>query len=345
MNRTLSRLIEGYGLMFGRAPKKPTPEDFSPAARDLLAFKKTPEQRAVRKATIRHEMEHPETSNKWRNRRWASILVLNLLFVLSFQLDLQLIEGALTASRIFGFHFADLNSALQVTLAFKTVLINLVIGTLTVVTLYVLLGGRTFCAWACPYHLLSELAEMLHLRLVKKGLVKDHPLHRGTRSVVFVAFAVLAFVTGYTVFETISPVGILSRALTYGTIVGLIWVGALLLIEVFYSRRFWCRYVCPIGLTYGMTGGVAPVRVYYDAQFCMHEGKCREVCLVPHVLDMTKLGYGKDTDHAIGPDCTRCAMCLDVCPTGALTFNVKGLSRPATNRRKTSAVAQEEKSV
>jgi ferredoxin-type protein NapH len=75
----------------------------------------------------------------------------------------------------------------------------------------------------------------------------------------------------------------------------------------------------------------------------MHEGKCREVCLVPHVLDMTKLGYGKDTDHAIGPDCTRCAMCLDVCPTGALTFNVKGLSKPAANRRVKAPEGREEK--
>lgn len=333
MNRTLSRLFEGYALMLGKAPAKPTEADFSQEARDLLAFKKTPEQRALRKATIKHEREHPETSTKWRNRRWASILVVNLLFVLSFWLDLQLIEGALTASRVFGFHMADLNSALQVTLAFKTVLINLVIGTSTVIIVYVLLGGRTFCSWVCPYHLLSELGEMLHLKLVEKGLVKDHPLHRGTRTFVFVAFAVLAFATGYTIFETISPVGILSRALTYGTVVGLVWVGALLLIEVFYSRRFWCRYICPIGLTYGMTGGVAPVRVFYDAQFCMHEGKCREVCLVPHVLDMTKLGYGKDVAHGIGPDCTRCGMCLDVCPTGALTFNVQGFTRPATNRR------------
>ena len=339
MNRHLSRLIQDYGLMFGKAPKKPAPEDFSPEARDLLAFKRTPEQRAVRKATIKYEMEHPETSQKWRNRRWASIIVLNLLFVLSYFFDLQLIEGALTASRVLGFHFADLNSTLQVTLAFKTVLINLVIGTTTVIVLYILFGGRTFCSWVCPYHLLAEWAEILHLKLVKKGLIKDHPLHRATRSVLFVIFAVLAFVTGYTIFENISPVGILSRAMTYGTIVGLVWVGALLLIEVFYSRRFWCRYICPIGLTYGMTGGVAPVRVHYDAQFCMHEGKCREVCLVPHVLDMTKLGYGKDAAHAVGPDCTRCGMCLDVCPTGALTFNVKGLTKPAKDRRKTQDVA------
>lgn len=50
----------------------------------------------------------------------------------------------------------------------------------------------------------------------------------------------------------------MSRALTYGTVVGLIWVALLLLVEIFWSRRFWCRYVCPIGLTYGMAGAGGP---------------------------------------------------------------------------------------
>ncbi len=38
-------------------------------------------------------------------------------------------EGALTASRVVGFHLADLNSALQVMLAYKHIVLNLVIGT------------------------------------------------------------------------------------------------------------------------------------------------------------------------------------------------------------------------
>ena len=45
---------------------------------------------------------------------------------------MQLVEGALTASRFVGFHMADLNGALQVMLAYKQVMINLVIGTVTV---------------------------------------------------------------------------------------------------------------------------------------------------------------------------------------------------------------------
>ena len=69
---------------------------------------------------------------------------------------------------------ADLNSALQVMLAFKRMM-NLLIGTVTVFIAWWLLGGRTFCSWACPYHLLAEWAEILHLKLVEKKWVTDHP--------------------------------------------------------------------------------------------------------------------------------------------------------------------------
>ena len=326
-NRLIARKLRDLALLFGAAPRRPSPEDMSEDARDLLAFKKSPEERKRRKEAIAEERANPVRSHKWRILRWSSIFLFNGLFVLSYWLDLQLVEGALTASRILGFHFADLNSSLQLMLAHKHVVINLVIGVTTVLLLYAVIGGRNFCSWVCPYHFLSELAEMVHLKLVGKKLVRDHELDRRLRLALFFVFALLAFGTGYPLFEAISPVGILSRALTYGVIIGLIWVALLLLVEIVWSRRMWCRYVCPIGMGYGVAGVVAPVRVMYDAEMCLHEGKCRQVCLVPHVLDMTKLGFARDLKTPIGADCTRCAMCIEVCPTGALTFNILGVTR------------------
>lgn len=326
-NRLIARKLRDLALMFGAAPRKPSPEEMSEEARELLAFKKTPEERKRRKAAIASERAEAVQSHKWRWIRWATIFVFNGLFVASYWIDLQVVEGALTASRILGFHFADLNSSLQLMLAHKHVVINLVIGVTTVLVLYALIGGRNFCSWVCPYHFLAELAEMVHLKLVARKLVRDHELDRRLRVVMFFVFAMLAFVSGYPLFEAISPVGILSRALTYGTIISLIWIAMLLLAEIFWSRRMWCRYVCPVGLGYGLAGLVAPVRIMYDAGMCLHEGKCRQVCLVPHVLDVTKLGFARDVSTPIGADCTRCAMCVDVCPTGALAFDIIGLTR------------------
>lgn len=321
----MKALLDSFAVMLGATPGKP--RTVTPACQEAMDAKRTPEERERRKRLIAEERAAGHRRQFWRKWRWASIIIVNLLFVLSFRIDIQVVEGALTASRFVGFHMADLNSALQVMLAYKHLLINLFIGTGTVLFIWWLLGGRTFCSWVCPYHLLAELAETLHLRLAARGLVKDHPLHRGTRTVLYVVFALLAIVTDYTVFEIVSPVGILSRAFTYGLSLALLWVLFLLAVEVFYSRRFWCRYICPIGLTYGLVGAFSPVKVTYDLKKCLHEGECRKVCMVPHVLNITRMGYAGDVKLDIGADCTRCGMCVDACPTDALKFEVKGLNK------------------
>jgi len=323
----MSYVVDSLRQILGFAPPKPDRDEVFPEVRVVYANKRKERLTKAMLMSVRHE--HRKTCcNKWQRRRWATLILVNLLFVASYWFDVQLVEGALTASRFVGFHMADVNSALQVMLAYKHVVLNLLIGTVTVALFWWLLGGRTFCSWVCPYHLVAEWAEYLHLWLVKRKLVKNRTFHRGGRSVFYLVFVVLTAATGYTLFETISPTGILSRALIYGPGLALLWVAALLLFEVFVSRRAWCRYVCPIGMTYGLVGSLSPpVRVQYNINACHHEGDCRNVCLVPHVLDVTIRGRAKALDTDIGADCTRCGLCVDVCPTGSLNYKVKGLER------------------
>jgi ferredoxin-type protein NapH len=311
--------------LFGASARRPSEAETTDAAREMMKFQKTPAESAKRRKEIAAAQLQPVVRRKWKAWRWSVIIIINLMFVVSFSWDVQLVEGALTASRFLGFHMADPTAALQVMLAFKEIMLNLLIGTVTVVALWWFFGGRAFCSWACPYHLLAEWAEMLHLALAKRGWVKDHGFHRGLRVVLWVIFMGMALITSYTVFEYINPVGIVSRALIYGPTLALLWVAFLLSVEVFFSRRFWCRYACPMGLTYGMIGTTSPVQIRHDLSLCLHDGECRDVCIVPHVLEFTKMSYAQDTVQFAGPDCTRCGMCVDACPQKALSFSIRGL--------------------
>jgi len=269
----------------------------------------------------------------YRMKRWILVISIHLLFFLSFFIDLQMLEGTLNGSRFLGFHMIDPFATLEVWLATYHIPTNVIIGTVTIVLLYLLVGGRTYCAWVCPYGILSEYGEKLHNTLVKKKIIKSRKFDHRVKYIFWVGFLVMAFTSGYLVFETISTVGILSRMMAYGWSLALGWVLVVFLIEVFFSRRAWCSYVCPIGTTYGMIGKVSALRVEWNdnCDSCM---VCHDVCFENQVLEITKAKYDKqreeegiEREYITGADCTLCGRCIDVCHADALKFDfrLKGL--------------------
>lgn len=264
-------------------------------------------------------------AHKWRNIRWGVLLFFNFLFFASFFFDIQILEGSLSGSRFFGFHMIDPLAALQVILASRSLLVNVVIGVITIILIYTIIGGRTFCAWICPYHWLAELAEKIHLALKRKKLIKGRSFDRKIRYYFFCLFILLALISGYTIFETINPVGIISRFIVYGPSLMLAWVVAILLFEVFVSKRAWCRYFCPVGVSYQLIGTITPLRIKWDAEKCSNCKRCQQVCLVPQVLT-NSVNKGK-AQYVDSGACTRCGLCIDICDDEALSYGLKYLDK------------------
>jgi ferredoxin-type protein NapH len=265
------------------------------------------------------------SKHKWRNIRWAILLFFHFLFFASFFFDIQILEGTLSGSRLLGFHLIDPLAAFQIILSSKIVMVNLIIGVVTIFLIYLMFGGRSFCSWICPYHWLAELGEKIHQILKKKKIIKNHPFDRKIRYYFYGFFLVLALITGFTVFETINPVAIISRFIVYGPSLMLLWVAALLIFEMSYSRRAWCRYFCPVGVSYQLIGLMSPLRIKWDRENCSNCKRCQSVCLVPHVLTVS-VNQGK-SEYVNASDCTRCGLCVDICDDEALSYGVKYLDK------------------
>jgi len=284
-------------------------------------------------STFFDKTEDGKTYFSYRMKRWIVVIAIHLLFFLSFAIDIQTLEGTLNGSRFLGFHLIDPFTTIQMYLATYHMPINVVIGTTTIVVFYLIVGGRTYCSWVCPYGLLSEIGEKLHNTLVSKKIIKERKFDHRVRHIFWFMFMIMAFTSGYLVFETFNVVGILSRFIAYGWSLALSWVLIVFLIEVFFSRRAWCTYLCPIGTTYGYMGKVSGLRIEWNDN-CDHCMVCHDVCFENQVLELTKSKYDEERkekgikrQYVTGADCTLCGRCIDVCHSDALKFDfrLKGL--------------------
>ena len=262
--------------------------------------------------------------------RWISIIVINLLFFLSFFIDFQFLEGTLNGSRLLGFHLIDPFTALEIFAGEHHIHTNVIIGSVTLIVFYFLVGGKAYCSWVCPYGLLSEIGEYIHMKLVRKKIIKERKFNPNIRFFFWVAFLVGAGVDGYLVFEVINPIGIVSRFIAYGWSLAIVWVVVVLLFEIFFSRRMWCKYICPVGTTYNMLGWVGMTKVKWDMDKCDHCGACLNACFEEHVLQFTKPKHDKErkekgitTQLVVNGDCTLCGRCFDVCHTDAYEYEFR----------------------
>ena len=286
-------------------------------------------QRTTFWSTFFDKTKEGKTFFSYRMKRWILVISIHLLFFLSFAIDIQMLEGTLSGSRFLGFHMIDIFTTMELFLATYELHVNMIIGTVTILIVYMIVGGRSYCAWVCPYGLFSEIAEKWHNTLVAKKIIKERTFDNRVRHFFWAIFLILSFTSGYLVFETINVVGILSRMVAYGWSLALLWVVVVFLFEVFYSRRAWCTYICPVGTTYGYIGKVSALRIQWNDN-CDHCMVCHDVCFENQVLELTKAKYDKQreekgvkTQYVTGADCTLCGRCIDVCHADALKFDFR----------------------
>jgi NapH/MauN family ferredoxin-type protein len=175
--------------------------------------------------------------------------------------------------------------------------------------------GRVFCGWICPADVLFELGSRLRDRA---GIERDVPLSPRIKYVVLGLGALASLGYGSQVFALFYPPRLLSSELylwvSFGSFASGAWfLLAIVAIEVFVSRRFWCRSVCPGGALYSLLGRHRLVRLKVSAGACTGCERCQPVC-----------EFGLDPMRgAIGQECNNCGLCVRACAPKALSWRLE----------------------
>lgn len=226
--------------------------------------------------------------------------------------------GTLSSSQIIGVELLDPYAGLQAIAAAKALSLELLVALLPPLVIYGLIRGRAFCGWTCPVNLLLEIVDWLREKLHIK--VEERVLPRHTKVYVAAGVLVLSAVLSFPVFEALSPISFINKGLVLGSLVGGVTLLAIVVVELFWGHRVWCRALCPLGGFYEVLGKVALVNVQIDHDKCIGCNKCKRACLCDsEILDAVVAG--EDVMVRAG-DCMACGKCIEACPTAALDLRV-----------------------
>ncbi len=182
------------------------------------------------------------------------------------------------------------------------------------------------CHWLCIFDPLVLLYRTTTVALlpatqwaVEEGSTKIYQVDPGVGSLR------LAKVTepGYRFLHDNNLLGVPRQAFWGGTLILLIFIALLLLNG--YRRRFWCRYLCPLGALLGFFSWRPLLRRALDQEHCNQCDLCTMSC---HGAAAASPGDGWKAAECFG-----CLNCTDSCRRGSLHFRWNWPWRRAAGER------------
>ena len=258
--------------------------------------------------------------NKWLLlRRFVQFSILGLFMSGPF-LGVWILKGNLASSTLLGeIPFTDPFIALQSIVAGHELAAPAITGVALILALYLLVGGRSFCAWVCPINPVTDAAASLRDALGFKANVR---LSRFVRHGLVLVILLVSYLMHDIAFEAVNPITILHRGILFGMGVGWLVILAVFLFDLFVAKHGWCGHICPVGAFYGLINRFSLTRISArDRASCTDCGDCFRVCPEPHVISPALYPREVHTSPIIASsDCITCGRCIDVCDPGVFNF-------------------------
>jgi transcriptional regulator with AAA-type ATPase domain/NAD-dependent dihydropyrimidine dehydrogenase PreA subunit len=180
--------------------------------------------------------------------------------------------------------------------------------------------GRIWCA-VCPFMIYGEVTQKLSLWLFPRQL-KSWPRQEAEKWGGWFLFGLFTLIFLWEELWNLENTAYLSACLLL-----LITAGAMIFSAIF-ERRFWCRYLCPIG---GMNGLFAKLAM---TELRAQQGICSATCTTYQCYKGgPQKGEGMETDgcplysHPAqledNRDCVLCMTCLKACPHRSVELNLR----------------------
>jgi ferredoxin-type protein NapH len=261
-------------------------------------------------------------AHKWLILRRSSQIGILLLFLVGPWFGLWIVKGNLNYSYTLGvLPLADPYLLLQGLMTGQVPEKLALIGVGIVLALYLLVGGRSYCAWVCPVNLVTDFANWLRARLGLKG---GAHLSRNTRYWILGMTLIAAAATGTIAWEMLNPVSMLHRGLIFG--LGAAWmvIIGVFLFDLFVMRQGWCGHLCPVGAFYSLIGKLSVTRIRLPARdACNDCMDCFAVCPEQQVIRPALKAINGAAPVIIDANCTNCGRCIDVCSKNVFQFGTR----------------------
>ena len=180
--------------------------------------------------------------------------------------------------------------------------------------------GRLWCAF-CPFMIYGEITQKISLYLFPRQL-KKWPRQIADKYAGWFLFSLFSLILLWEELWDLNNTAYLSAWLLL-----LITAGAIIF-SLIFERRFWCRYLCPIG---GMNGMFAKLAI---TELRAQQGTCSAECNTYQCYKGGPAkGEGMETNgcplysHPAqledNKDCVLCMTCLKACPHRSVEFNLR----------------------